>query len=84
MADRILEMRGIKKRFGNFEALKGVDFSVDKGETVAIIGSSGSGKSTLAKLIQCFYVPGSGRVLLDGMDATRLEPAWLRRPASIL
>lgn len=73
MADRILEMRGIKKRFGNFEALKGVDFSVDKGETVAIIGSSGSGKSTLLRCINCLERITAGSITLNGNNFAKEE-----------
>ena len=42
----ILEVKGIKKNFGSTEVLKGIDFSLKKGEVIAIIGSSGSGKTT--------------------------------------
>jgi len=46
---------------------------------VGIVGRSGSGKSTLAKLIQRFFVPEAGRVMIDGMDLAQADGAWLRR-----
>ena len=64
--------------------IRDLSFGIQPGLSVGVVGRSGSGKSTLAKLIQCFYVPGHGRVLLDGMDATRLEPAWLRRQIGVV
>ena len=47
----ILELKNIKKSFGSTEVLKGVDFTLDKGEAVSIIGSSGSGKTTFLRCI---------------------------------
>lgn len=64
--DRILEMKGIVKEYGEFEALRGVDFSVERGEIVTIIGPSGSGKSTLLRCINGLTVPTSGTIDLHG------------------
>ncbi|MCP3446168.1 type I secretion system permease/ATPase [Bradyrhizobium sp. CCGUVB14] len=52
---------------------------VPAGQVVGIVGPSGSGKSTLTKLVQRLYVPESGRVLIDGIDLTVADVAWLRR-----
>lgn len=49
--ERVIEVKGIKKAFGDHEVLKGVDFAANKGEVTCIIGSSGSGKSTLLRCI---------------------------------
>ncbi len=64
--DRILEMKGIVKEYGEFKALRGVDFSVERGEIVTIIGPSGSGKSTLLRCINGLTVPTSGTIDLHG------------------
>lgn len=64
--NKILEMRGIVKKYGDFTALKGVDFSVRKREIVTIIGPSGSGKSTLLRCINGLTEPTEGEISLNG------------------
>lgn len=60
-------------------ALSRVNFKIQPGEKVGIIGRIGSGKSTVEKLILGFYQPESGTILIDGIDITQLDPAELRR-----
>ena len=64
--EKILEMKDIVKDFGDFRAVDHVDFSMEKGEIVAIIGPSGSGKSTLLRCINGLNKPTSGEVTLKG------------------
>jgi subfamily B ATP-binding cassette protein HlyB/CyaB len=66
------------------EVLHDVNFDFSSGQVVGIVGSSGSGKSTIAKLIQRLYVPESGRVLVDGVDLTMVDLAWLRRQIGVV
>ncbi len=61
-----LEIKDICKSFGKTEVLKGVDFSINEGEVVSIIGSSGSGKTTLLRCINFLERADSGKILLDG------------------
>jgi len=75
---RHLEIRGLSSAYGKTEVLKDVSLSVDKGEVVSLIGPSGSGKSTISGLIARLYDVDSGRVLLDGIDVSELDPGWLR------
>ena len=66
------------------EVLHDVSFSIPAGQVVGIVGPSGSGKSTLAKLVQRFYVPESGRVLVDGTDLAVIDSTWLRRQVGVV
>ena len=59
-------------------ALDGFSLAVEPGETVALVGPSGAGKTTVLQLLLRFYDPQSGRILLDGADIARLDPAALR------
>jgi ATP-binding cassette, subfamily B, bacterial HlyB/CyaB len=66
------------------EVLHDISLVVPSGQVVGIVGASGSGKSTLAKLIQRLYVPESGRVLVDGIDLSVVDPSWLRRQIGVV
>lgn len=74
MAAPILEMKQIVKEFHNCTALSNVDFSISKGETVAIIGPSGSGKSTLLRCINCLNKINSGEITLNGTTFVKTPP----------
>ena len=64
----ILEIKNLHKSFGNNEILKGVDFSVEEGQVITIIGSSGSGKSTLLRCINLLEIPDAGQIIFEGRD----------------
>jgi subfamily B ATP-binding cassette protein HlyB/CyaB len=66
------------------EVLHDVSLEVPAGQVVGIVGPSGSGKSTLTKLVQRFFVPESGRVLIDGVDLALVDVAWLRRQVGVV
>lgn len=66
----IIEIQHLRKSFGDHEVLKDIDFSVDKGEVVSIIGSSGSGKSTLLRCINLLEKPTDGKILFHGENVT--------------
>ena len=72
----MIELQGVKKRFGEQIVLDGVDFTVEDGETVALMGASGSGKSVLLKHINGLIHPDAGTILVD-----RLNVATLKRDA---
>lgn len=65
-------------------ALQQVSLLLQPGHIVGVVGRSGSGKSTIAKLIQRLYVPERGRVLIDGVDLSQVDPAWLRRQVGVV
>jgi ABC-type polar amino acid transport system ATPase subunit len=68
--DAQIEIRGLHKRFGRAEVLRGIDLEVAAGEVVCIIGPSGSGKSTLLRCINRLEEPSSGSIRIDGVDIT--------------
>ncbi len=65
-----IELRGVRFAYATSprEALKGVDLSIDAGESVAIVGPTGAGKSTIVKLLPRFYDPTVGQILVEGID----------------
>ena len=71
-----IRVAGLKKRYGTGEdavfALRGLDFSIDKGEFIAIIGPSGCGKTTLLNILGALDRPTSGKVYIDGIDISKL------------
>jgi len=69
----VIELHKVYKRFGDLVVLDGVDFNVDQGETVALLGPSGTGKSVLLKHINGLIHPDSGDVLVDGLHVQTLE-----------
>jgi putative ABC transport system ATP-binding protein len=83
MADCILEVRDLSKRFRldgeQVEALRSATFRLSRGELVSISGPSGSGKSTLLGLLGGLDTPSSGQVILDGVDISQLSERQLTR-----
>ncbi len=65
---RAIEVRDLHKSFGDNEVLKGIDFHVDDGQVVCVIGPSGSGKSTLLRCVNRLVEPTSGTIIVEGVD----------------
>ncbi|MBQ2667154.1 MAG: ABC transporter ATP-binding protein [Clostridia bacterium] len=70
----ILELKNIKKAFGDTVVLNGIDLTVQPGEFITLLGSSGCGKTTTLRIISGLETPDSGTVLLEGVDMTHAEP----------
>lgn len=66
----MIEFHNVHKSFGKLEVLKGIDFKIEKGQVVTLIGPSGSGKSTILRCINLLEKPDSGTVLIEGQDIT--------------
>lgn len=76
--ETILSVEGLTKRFGDFIAVDDISFTVAQGSTHALVGGSGSGKTTTGRAIAMFNQPTAGRITLDGVDLTSLEPRQKR------
>jgi ABC-type bacteriocin/lantibiotic exporter with double-glycine peptidase domain len=87
VSDAVLELDGVTKVYGEqppVAALRGVSFSVRRGELVAIVGPSGSGKSTLMRLLLGFESPDSGTVTYDGRELATLDVREVRRQIGVV
>ena len=67
----MIELRNVYKDFGKLNVLKGIDFTIGKGQVVTLIGPSGSGKSTILRCINLLERPTKGQVLIEGQDITQ-------------
>jgi len=77
--DYILEMNNISKSFGDVEALRDVDFAVNRNEVVGLLGDNGAGKSTLIKIVTGYYRQDSGEVYFDGNKVEDFSVAQARK-----
>lgn len=79
MTSDIIQLTGLRKRFGESEIIRGVDLGVKPGERHALIGPNGAGKSTLFHLISGLYKPSSGDIRLNGVSIAGLAPHLITR-----
>ena len=70
----MIEMRGITKRFGKVTANENVNFIVNKGEILSVLGENGSGKTTLMNMLAGIYYPDEGQILIDGKEVVIRSP----------
>ena len=68
--DKLIEVKGLEKKFKHLEVLKGITIDICKGDVLAIIGPSGSGKSTFLRCLNLLEVPTGGQVIFEGVDIT--------------
>jgi ABC-2 type transport system ATP-binding protein len=81
--DTVLKVEGLKKNYGNLQALKGISFEIQKGEIFALIGPNGAGKSTALRVIATLLSPAGGNVEILGYNL-RKEPEKIRERISYL
>ena len=79
-ATALLKYEDVSKRYADrFDAVKGMNFSIARGETIVLIGPSGCGKTTTLRMTNRLEEPTSGRILLNGVDTSEMDPTVLRR-----
>src|SRR5579871_5947689 len=71
MAQTIISVKNLTKKYGDFEAVKGISFDVSEGEILALLSPNGAGKSTTLEIIETLREKTSGTVLVDGLDLYR-------------
>ena len=71
--ETVLSVKGLKKKFGDLEVLRGLDLDIRDGEQIAIIGPSGCGKSTFLRCINCMEDPSGGSIIFDGVDIADMK-----------
>jgi simple sugar transport system ATP-binding protein len=79
MATPLLEAKGISKYFGAITALRDVNFHVDAGEVLGVVGDNGAGKSTLMKILSGLFVPSEGQLVFGGMPVVFKSPKDAQR-----
>lgn len=80
----VFERVSFRYRADAAEVIRDLSIEVQPGEILGIVGPSGSGKSTVAKLVQRLHTPERGRLLVDGVDLSLVDPAWLRRQVGVV
>jgi lipoprotein-releasing system ATP-binding protein len=69
----MIQLESITKNFGSLQVLKGISFTIEKGEVVSIVGPSGAGKTTLLQIMGTLDRPDSGQIWLNGTDVSRMK-----------
>ena len=73
MNEKMIEIQGITKNFGDLQVLKGIDLTISKGEVVSVVGPSGAGKTTLLQIMGILDKADSGSVVINGVEVGRLK-----------
>lgn len=73
MIEKMIEIQGITKSFGELQVLKGIDLTINKGEVVSIVGPSGAGKTTLLQIMGTLDKADAGQVFINGVEVNRLK-----------
>src|SRR5271163_4680247 len=82
--DQAIEVRGLRKRYGEFEAVRGIDITVRRGEVFALLGPNGAGKTTTVEILEGYRARSDGEVSVLGEDPARRSLALRRRIGIVL
>jgi len=84
LAESVISIRGLRKSYGEFEAVRGVDLEVARGEVFAFLGPNGAGKTTTVEILEGYRKRGAGEVSVLGEDPQRAGRAWRERIGIVL
>jgi ABC-2 type transport system ATP-binding protein len=84
LADPVISIRGLRKTYGDFEAVRGIDLDVHAGEVFAFLGPNGAGKTTTVEILEGYRKRSAGEVTVLGEDPQRGERAWRERIGIVL
>ncbi len=84
MGDPAIVVRGLRKRYGDLEAVRGVDLVVERGEVFALLGPNGAGKTTTIEILEGYLAPSAGEIRVLGEDPRRADRAWRGRIGIVL
>ncbi len=84
MADSVISIRGLRKSYGEFEAVRGIDLEVRAGEVFAFLGPNGAGKTTTVEILEGYRRRSGGEVVVLGEDPERGDRAWRERIGMVL
>jgi ABC-2 type transport system ATP-binding protein len=84
LADPVISIRGLRKSYGDFEAVRGIDLEVQKGEVFAFLGPNGAGKTTTVEILEGYRERGGGEVSVLGEDPAHADRAWRERIGIVL
>ena len=84
MADAVITVQGLRKDYGQHEAVKGIDFTVEQGEVFGFLGTNGAGKTTTIEILEGYRSRTAGEVAVLGVDPARPTSAWRERIGPVL
>ncbi len=84
MAEPVISIRGLRKSYGDFEAVRGIDLEVERGEVFAFLGPNGAGKTTTVEILEGYRERSAGAVDVLGEDPQRAGRAWRERIGIVL
>jgi ABC-2 type transport system ATP-binding protein len=84
MTEIVISVKGLAKRYGSVEAVRGVDLEVRRGEIFAFLGPNGAGKTTTVEILEGFRTASEGEICVLGVDPAHGDPAWRNRIGIVL